>query len=263
MGWVPTIRRLFPDRPLMIDCCSCAGGAAMGYWQSGFEVIGFDIKSQPNYPFQFFQGDAATLCPFWLGDVADAVHWSPPCQFYSITRHRTGMGDAHPALIEPAREIRELAGIPYVIENVEAARWALRNPIKLCGSSFGLRVRRHRLFESNVFIEQPECDHAWQDDLPCYRVYVGKERTNGKGWKSTGVMPVFGGNQLVGGGQLAQASIAMGINWMTDEEINESLPPAYTRHIGNHLIKVLKPKVTTIQVIKNKFAQIIKEVGNG
>lgn len=43
-------------KPLLLDLYCCAGGAAMGYHQAGFEVIGVDIAHQKNYPFTFCQG---------------------------------------------------------------------------------------------------------------------------------------------------------------------------------------------------------------
>jgi DNA (cytosine-5)-methyltransferase 1 len=234
------IERRFPDRPLMFDGCSGAGGAAMGYWQAGFEVVCLDIEEQPSNPFQFIRGSILDLDPEWLAAHFDASHWSPPCQGYGRTRHRNPESAAkYPRLIPDCRQLSNAAGLPYVIENVEDARPHMEEPIMLCGSSFGLRVRRHRLFETNAALEAPDCEHAWQDDLPCYRVYVGKSRTNGLGYKHTGVMPVFGGNQLVGGGSFRNGSIAMGIHWMKQPELNESIPPAYTLHLGRQLIKLL------------------------
>lgn len=234
------IERRFSNRPLMFDGCSGAGGAAMGYWQAGFEVVCMDIEPQPSNPFQFIQGDILDLDPEELGWTFDAAHWSPPCQGYARTRHRNPESAArYPRLIGDCRRISRAAALPYVIENVEDARPFMEEPVMLCGSSFGLRVRRHRLFESDQLLEAPDCEHAWQDDLPCYRVYVGKSRTNGLGYKHTGVMPVFGGNQLVGGGSFRNGSIAMGIHWMKQPELNESIPPAYTLHLGRQLIKLI------------------------
>ena len=123
----------------LLDLFCGAGGAAMGYHRAGFEVVGVDIKPQPNYPFEFVQGDAlwlleilirqGSLCPsatsrYWLKDFA-GIHASPPCQASSRMRSRWP-DRKHPELIPPVRELLEAAGLPYVIENVVAAREAFR-----------------------------------------------------------------------------------------------------------------------------------------
>ena len=68
-------------RPRLLDLFCGAGGSAVGYHRAGFEVVGVDIKPQPNYPFEFYQQDAL----IFLEDVAqwgpfrfDAIHASPP-----------------------------------------------------------------------------------------------------------------------------------------------------------------------------------------
>lgn len=150
-------------------------------------------------------------------------------------RHRDSeSASRYPRLIDTCRSLSLMSGLPYVIENVEGALLEMKDPVTVCGSSFGLRVRRHRLFESSHKIQGTECAHKWQDDLPCYKVYVGKSRKP-EGFKTTGVMPVFGGNPIVGGKSLFHKSVAMGIHWMTEPELNESIPPAYTKFIGDQL----------------------------
>jgi DNA (cytosine-5)-methyltransferase 1 len=193
-----------------------AGGAAVGYERAGFEVVGVDIRPQPRYPFEFHQADALAI--EWAG--FDVIHASPPCQKYSQLRN-LGKQAHMPRfdLIEPVRaRIREMLAdrdFPYVIENVVGA--PLESPVTLCGSTFGLRVRRHRLFESNLAIPQLPCAHTRKSvgvygDHP--QVSVGMNRAH----------------------TLAEASEAMGIDWMTWPELCEAIPPAYTEHIGLRLL---------------------------
>lgn len=233
----PNIRREHPLCKLAVDLCCGAGGMSMGLWQAGFEIIGVDINPQPNYPFQFIQADALDIDPDWLGQTADIVSLAPPCQFYSVMRYMwSGNGEFHPALIEPLRSLALQSGLPYILENVEGARAHLHHPVQLCGSGTSLRVQRHRLIESNIPLVGLDCDHGWQNSLPCYRVRVGRGRV-AKGYKNTGVMPVFGSRLLESGDELYEASVAMGINWMTKPELNEAIPPAYGFHLGKQLMQ--------------------------
>lgn len=136
-------------RPRLVDLFCGAGGASKGYDLAGFEVVGVDLYPQPNYPFEFHQADALT---FDL-DGFDYAHASPPCQFATAYRRRIDHVKKSPNLI-PATRAR-IAHLPYVIENVATARAELKDPLQLCGSSFGLDVRRHRLFESNMDLSAP------------------------------------------------------------------------------------------------------------
>jgi DNA (cytosine-5)-methyltransferase 1 len=48
--------------------------------------------------------------------------------------------------------------------------------------------------------------------------------------------------QVTGGGNctIAAARDAMGIDWMTKNELNEAIPPAYTELIGRQLLEYQK-----------------------
>jgi DNA (cytosine-5)-methyltransferase 1 len=127
--------------PKILDLYCCQGGAGMGYYAAGFDVVGVDIDPQPRYPFEFVQADAlAFLRHVDLSEFA-AVHASPPCQARSDLRHRTDK--TYPELIVPTQELLDLTGLPFVIENVEGA-YELRDPVMICGASVpGVRCPRH------------------------------------------------------------------------------------------------------------------------
>ena len=213
-------------RPVLLDLFCCAGGAAEGYRRAGFDVVGVDIRWQFNYPFEFIQADVMTLEPEWIGSF-DVVHASPPCQAYSDLAARTGNGDAWPDLIGPVRKLLQDSGAPYVIENVDGA--PLKDYIVLCGTMFdGLRVLRHRLFESNMPINPPgPCKpHPLCHTLDKRKAHYGKTDE----W--TDFVSVNGGGNC----SVCAARDAMGIDWMTKGELNEAIPPAYTQHLGNQIV---------------------------
>lgn len=218
-------------RPRLLDLFCCAGGAAMGYHRAGFEVVGVDIRPQPRYPFQFIQADALRLDEGFLSGF-HGIHASPPCQRYSDLARRNGNAADHPDLIEPVRQLLHFIGRPYVIENVEGA--PLLDPIKLCGTMFpGLRVLRHRLFETNWTISQPE--HGKHP-----LVYTMDKRKGhfGRLDQETAFVQVTGGGNC----SKAAAADAMGIDWMTKGELNEAIPPAYTQFIGERLLAHLRER---------------------
>ena len=215
-------------RPLLLDLFSGAGGCSVGYHRAGFDVVGVDIEPQPNYPFAaFYECDALAALHALdaFGDVA-AIHASPPCQAY--TTLRTLQGDReYPDLLGPTRELLGATGLPYVIENVVGA--PMRNPIQLCGSSFGLRIRRHRLFETNWPLMSLPCAHYWQQDK-IFPALNGQDRKRGG---RSGIVGVYGN----GGDKRADLwPEAMGIDWMSRQELTQAIPPAYTEFIGEQLL---------------------------
>ncbi|MBM4603141.1 SAM-dependent methyltransferase [Rhodococcus hoagii] len=198
----------------LLDLFCCQGGASMGYHRAGFEVVGVDINPQPHYPFEFHQGDAlAFLMEF--GDEFDVIAGSPPCQAH--TNAQKIMGNQHPDFIDSMRALLP-EGKPYVIENVPGA--PLRNPIELCGAMFGLGTYRHRLFESNIHI-----------DVPAHPEHSARTTKMGRKPQPGEFMHVVGNFSGV-----QQAREAMGIDWMTRDGLRESIPPAYTEHIGAQLL---------------------------
>ena len=202
----------------------------MGYHRAGFdEIVGVDNRSQPRYPFEFVHADALEYVAEH-GHEFDAIHASPPCQAFSQAvkiSNRKG----RPNLIPATRESLVGLGLPYVIENVPTAIDHLREPVMLCGSSFGLPVRRHRLFESNFWIWGSQWSHK---EYP--RKYPpALNRTN-----QLRVLSLSGGYQQ-GQAGIEEHRAAMGIGWdMNIKVLSQSIPPAYTEYIGHELIKALK-----------------------
>lgn len=206
-----------------LDLFCCAGGASAGLVEAGFDVTGIDVRPQPNYPWKFIEGNAACVTLDFIGSF-DLVWASPPCLYATAYKRKVVKGKAwvKPAenLIPATRAILDRAGVPYVIENVQGARQDLIDPIQLCGSSFGLDVRRHRYFEVSGF-ELPEkpCDHGWQTP----RFPPAGNRTNLRSTVEVGVwrIPMDVQHRAMGG-----------LDWMTREELSKAIPPAYSRYIA-------------------------------
>jgi DNA (cytosine-5)-methyltransferase 1 len=228
--------------PVILDLFCGAGGCTKGYQDAGFQVVGVDVNPQPNYCGDtFIQADALEMATALAKDGAlfcgpgltilmpDAVHASPPCPRYSTITPSNARG-RHPDLIARIRELLIAAGLPYVIENVVGS--PLHDPVRLCGSSFGLNLRRHRLFESNFPIKPLSCDHSWQTP----RFQSLDKRMADRGQLAT-VVGVHGNCNYSGEFALRQA--AMGIDWMTNAELVQAIPPAYIHYIGGYLTAAL------------------------
>ena len=213
----------------VLDLYCGAGGAAMGYYQAfgpDTEIVGVDIAHQKRYPFEFRQLDVVAeilnkASEIWVW--FDLIHASPPCQKYSVANNVHQK--EYPDLIAVTRDWLIASGKPYVIENVVGA--PLHDPIMLCGKPFGLKVYRHRLFETNFPLPQPE--HEPHNDSSKWRTTHGPT--------DNGFVSVFGhgggrGWQEFGIGYADYARQAMGIPWMTKLELAEAIPPAYTKWIG-------------------------------
>lgn len=219
-------------RPRLLDLFCGAGGAGKGYADAGFDVVGVDINPQPRYPFEFHQGDALKyLLEHWR--EFDAFHASPPCQ--AFTKAQRIQGNDHPDFIGATREALNLIWYcrrvsaalrhrpaSYVIENVPGA--PLLGPMELCGAMFGIGTYRHRLFETSFEIHPP-----------AHPQHIAPNAKMGRAPKPGEFMHVVGNFSGV-----AQAREAMGIDWMTRDELSESIPPAYTEFIGRQLLDAIE-----------------------
>lgn len=191
-------------RPRLLDLFSGAGGCSVGYHRAGFDVVGIDKDPHPDYPYEFHQLDALDV----LRDrdylsTFDVVHASPPCPRYSVATHATGTRDDHPDLVGPVRELLQTWGGV------------------ICGWALGLRgIKRHRLFESNVWLMSPGC--------MC---------------PAGGSVSIFGhASDLIENGvrrhvPFTEARALMGVEWMTRrEDMADAIPPAYTQYLGEQLL---------------------------
>lgn len=210
------------SRLKLLDLFCGGGGAAMGYHLAGFDVTGVDINRQPHYPFTFIQDDALAYLAAH-GHEYDVIHASPPCQRYTQKtstwgRQRTHFED-HPDLIGPTREALEATGLPWVIENVEGA--PIRTDLMLCGTMFGLRIRKHRFFESSNAL--PPAPRPCTDHSEVYNPWSGPGRTAAKLRAAQGTpwLPMHGG-----------ASRKAGVTG----DLDNAIPPVYTEHIGRSLL---------------------------
>ena len=205
----------------LLDLFCCQGGASEGYRRAGFTVTGVDLDNQPRYPFRFLRANVLDLEIDFLCQF-DAIHASPPCQAYTLAQRI--QGNNHPDLVAQTRDLLTRSGRPWIIENVEGA--PLQNAITLCGGMFpGLRVYRHRIFESNVpLLRAPE-----------HPAHVAPLRKMGRPVKEGEFMHVVGNFSGV-----ETAKQAMGIDWMTRDGLREAIPPAYTEYLGRQLMGACK-----------------------
>lgn len=221
----------------LLDAFCKAGGCTEGYVRAGFdEAVGVDIKAQPRYRGDFVLGDAIEFIREH-GREFDVIHASPPCQRYSQATS-AGAWRNHPDLLGLTREALIATGRPYIIENVPRA--PLRDATVLCGTMFELQaddedgtrlyLKRHRLFESNVALIVPKsCAHP--RSVQWAGSYGGARRDKDEA------------RHVRHGGYVPSAKVQsalLGIDWMTEPEMYEAIPPVYTEWLGRQLLEAAR-----------------------
>jgi len=205
-------------KPRALDLFCCAGGVSAGLVRAGFDVVGVDIKAQPHYPYEFHQADALTF-PL---DGFDFIWASPPCQAHVSLRWMHN-AKKHDDLIPATRARLIGSGLPWCMENVPGA--PLKCGLLLCGTMFGLgagdaELRRHRHFELSWHMPifgLPVCDHGKRDRV--IGVYGGHGRDRRRKVNTQDY-------------STEDQRTAMGIDWMTGNELSQAIPPAYSEFIG-------------------------------
>jgi DNA (cytosine-5)-methyltransferase 1 len=213
----------------LFDAYCGAGMASDGYLAAGFdEVVGLDVNSQPDYPYEFLKGDALEMLSnrkFLRG--FDAIHVSPPCQAHTRAKHlRDAQGGVskYVDLLTPTLALLRAQKVPWIAENVPGSPGMEGAAIE-CGSHYGLGVRRHRLFLSDkIPLVSSGCDHKAQ----------------GRPW---GVYFVMGDNIPQGGRtalNLEHGLEVMGVDrYIPWDSLKEGFPPAYTKHVGEQVLEFL------------------------
>ena len=215
--------------------------AGDGYSMAGFDLLGVDNRPQPNYPYEFRQANALEV----LQDVDfvrkfDLVHASPPCQKHTRAKHlREAQGgkSKYEDLLTPTLELLRKIGIPWVVENVPGAP-GMENAVVECGSSYGLKVRRHRLFMSDeIPLVRSKCNHKAQGK-PIGVYHIMGDTCKGV-CKKTGRLVVGGSTAKTLDEGLWAMGVKRNISW---QELKEGFPPAYTKHVGEQAMAWFKER---------------------
>jgi DNA (cytosine-5)-methyltransferase 1 len=210
-----------------LDLFCGAGGATRGLQMAGYEVTGVDVRPMSRYVGEHFIRDDAMA---WLRgereplESFDLVWASPPCEHYSELVPPAYRGN-HPDLLTKTLDALRALDVSYIVENVAGARRFFRGPVVLCGSMFGLPIQRHRWFEignCDVFFLLPSCNHSEPPVL-----------VSGRGMRQVG------GRRRKEDTKATKAA-AIDIDWMNLEELEDAIPPAYSRFLAEQIRAVME-----------------------
>ena len=214
--------------------------AGDGYAQAGFEPTGVDIVLRASYPYEFRWANAlAVLEDRRFVEGFDLIHASPPCQAHTRAKHlREAQGgkSRHGDLLTPTLRLLRQYDIPWIVENVPGSP-GMDGAVVECGSAYGLKVRRHRLFLASFPLVGSGCKHAEQGK-PVGVYHVMGDTCKGV-CKKTGKL-VIGGSTA---NTVEEGREAMGVDRdLSWDELKEGFPPAYTRHVGEQAMAWIKAR---------------------
>jgi hypothetical protein len=238
-----------------LDGCCSEGGGAAGLVRAGHYVVGVDTDASCRDGY-LRSGAHEFICADILDVLQDVSFLSrftfaslhPPCQGYSgMSNCRPGLAGEYARLIKPIQPLADELGIPFVIENVEGARSALRDPVTVCMWMFGRPGYRHRLLEAGgglVLHPPPWVSRTmpppWTDEVPSWawnppagydRVGIVRRRPD-CGWPHP--VPVAKAGHWTPGKFVSAAGherkepvfSLMEIGWMsTRDRVKEAIPP--------------------------------------
>lgn len=232
----------------LLETHPCQGGATAGYQRAGWEVTAVDIaKNHAKYnpAERFIVADAVSFIRDH-GHEFDAIHTSPPCQWYTRgNAARRGQESKWGRSIPAIREALESTGKPYVIENVKDAGWDMVAPVILCGCMFDLstidtdgvkiHLQRPRLFETNWPMVAPRpCDHSAHEWVAGAYGGARRDKYEAKYVRKGGYVPPDK--------EVVKALLGVEHD-MTWNGLFECLPPAYTEWIGSQLAEHVNEQV--------------------
>lgn len=212
------------SKPKHLGLFCSAGGACTGYHRAGFDTEGVDINPQPRYPFTFHQADAFDYV-ITHAHRFDFISASPMCRDHTPLTSVAGTTGTE-WQVDEIREVLLSIGKPFVIENVMTAPLRHDVSIVLCADNLGLRTVRHRRFEPGgglVLTQPPHQPHR-------ARTATSRRRERWEqGWhvSVTGDVGTYVGPD------------AMGIDWMTGDELSQAIPPAMTELVGRQVLAQL------------------------
>jgi len=190
---------------------------------------------RPGYPYAFRWDSAlGVLRDRDFVESFDLVHASPPCQAHTRAKHlRSAQGghSKHGDLLTPTLRMLRTYDVPWVVENVVGAP-GMEDAVIECGSAYGLKVRRHRLFLASFPLVGSGCRHADQGK-PVGVYHVMGDTCKGV-CKKTGKMVIGGSTAKTVAEGLHAMGVSRDLSW---EELKEGFPPAYTEHVGRQAAK--------------------------